>query len=121
MSTHYRRSPLVQGGIEIPCVLTVPIPGTVINQLLMERYKQLVETLHRTKERGNFGDIPAAKNTGEQDLALVAPKQKKKPKCPPESDKNQKDIQSYFAATPRQAMKKPEIKKLKSPNNITID
>ena len=42
-------------------------------------------------------------NTGEQDLAPVAPKQKKKPKCPPESDKNQIDIRSYFAATPRQA------------------
>ena len=45
-STHYRRSPLVQGGIEIPCVVTVSMPGTVINQLLMERYKQLVETLY---------------------------------------------------------------------------
>ena len=45
-STHYRRSPLVQSGIEIPCVVTVSMPGTVINQLLMERYKQLVETLH---------------------------------------------------------------------------
>ena len=31
-STHYRRSPLVQGGIEIPCVVTVSMPGTVINQ-----------------------------------------------------------------------------------------
>ena len=36
-STHYR-SPLVQGGIEIPCVVTVSMPGTVINQLLMGRY-----------------------------------------------------------------------------------
>ena len=45
-STHYRRSPLVQGGIEIPCVVTVSMPGTVIKQLLMERYKQLVETLY---------------------------------------------------------------------------
>ena len=58
---HYRRSPLVQGGIEIPCVVTVPVPGTVINQLLMERYKQLVETLYGTKERENFWDIPAAR------------------------------------------------------------
>ena len=51
----------------------------------------------------------------------MAPKQKKKPKCPPESDKNQKDIQSYFAAIPRQATKKPETKTPKSPNVITID
>ena len=45
-STHYRRSPLVRGCIEIPCVVTVPVSGTVINQLLMERYKQLVKTLY---------------------------------------------------------------------------
>ena len=45
-STHYRRPPLVQSGVEIPCVLTVSMPGTVINQLLMGRYKQLVETLY---------------------------------------------------------------------------
>ena len=51
----------------------------------------------------------------------MTPNQKKKPKCPPESDKNQKDIRSYFTATPCQATKKPETKKTKSPNVITID
>ena len=61
-------------------------------------------------------------NIGEQDLAPVAPNQKKKPMCPPESDKNQKDIQSYFAATtPHQATKNPETKKPKSSNVIIID
>ena len=121
-STHYRRSPLVQGGIEIPCVVTVFMPGTVINQLLMERYNQLVETLYtEPKEEEILGRFLQLVNTGEQDQAPVAPKQKKKPKCPPESDKNQKDIRSYFEATPRQATKKPETKKPKSPNVITID
>ena len=62
-STHYRRSPLVQGVIEIPCIVTVSMPGTLINQLLIERYKQLVETLtlHGTKGRGNFGETLAAR------------------------------------------------------------
>ena len=54
--------------------------------------------------------------TGEQDLAPVALRQKKKPKCSPENDKNQKDIQRYFGATPRQATKKPETKKGNSKN-----
>ena len=121
-SMHYRRSPLVQGRIEISCVVTVSMPGTVINQLLMERYKQLVETLYtEPKEEDILGTFLQLENTGEQDLGPVAPKQKKKPKSPPESDKNQKDIQSYFVATPRQATKKPETKKLKSLNVITID
>ena len=121
-SMHYRRSPLIQDGIEIPFVVTVSMPSTVSNQLLMERYKQLIETLYtEPKEEEILRTFLQLENTGEQDLALVAPKQKKKPKCPPESDKNQKDIQSYFAATPRQATKKPETKKPKSPNVITID
>ena len=99
--THYRRSPQVQGGRETPCVVTVSMHGTVINQLLMERYEQLVETLcTKPKEEEIFGTFLQLENAGEQDLAPVASKQKKKPKCTPEIDKNQKDIQSYCAATP---------------------
>ena len=36
-SDHYRRSPLVQAGMEITCKVTASIPGTCINLLLMER------------------------------------------------------------------------------------
>ena len=96
--------------------------GTVINQLLMERYKQLVETLYaEPTEDEILGTFLQLEYTGEQDLAPAAPKQKTKPKCPPESDTNQKDIRRYFAATPRQATKKPETKKPNSPNVITFD
>ena len=74
-STHYRRSPLVQSGIEIPCVVTVSMPGTVINQLLMERYNQLVETLcTEPKEEEILGIFLQLENNGEQDLIPVAPK-----------------------------------------------
>ena len=88
-SAHHRRSPVVQ----------------------------LVETLYtEPKKEEILGTLLQLENTGEQDLAPVAAKQKKEPKCPPENDQNKKDIRSYFAATPRQATKKPE-----SPNVITID
>ena len=71
------------------------MPGILIKQLLMERYKQLVETLYtEPKEEEILGTFLQLENTGEQDLALVAPRQKKKPKCPLKSDKNQKNIQS---------------------------
>ena len=97
------------------------MPGQVINQLLMERQKQLTATLYaEPKEEEILGAFLQLENTGKQDLAPVVPKQKKIPKCPRESDKNPKDIRSSFAATPRQAMKKPETKKPKSPNVITI-
>ena len=69
-STHYRRSPLVQGGIEIPCVVTVSMSGTVINQLLMERYKQLVGTFFtEPKEEEILRTFLQLENTGEPDPA----------------------------------------------------
>ena len=73
--THYRRSPPVQGSIEIPGVVPVSMPGTVTDQLLMGRYKQLVETLYmEPKEEEILGVFLQLENTGEQDLTLVAPK-----------------------------------------------
>ena len=41
-TTHYRRSPLVQGGFEIACKVSVKMPGTIKNHLLMDRYFELV-------------------------------------------------------------------------------
>ena len=41
-STNYRRSPLIQGSLEIPAKVTVTMPGTVKNHLLMEKYKEIV-------------------------------------------------------------------------------
>ena len=89
------------GGIEISCDVTVSTPGIVINQLLMERYKQLVETLYtEPKEEEILGTFLLLQNTAKQDLAPVAPKQENKSKCPAESYKNEKDIRSHFAAIP---------------------
>ena len=88
----------------------------------MERYKELVETLYtEPKEEEFFGIFLQLENTGEQDLAPVSPKQKKKPKYPPESDENQKNIRSYFAERPSQVKTKHGTKKPKNPNVITID
>ena len=53
--THYRRSPLVQGGIEIPCVVAASMPCTVINQLLMERYNWLKHSTRDQRKRKFWG------------------------------------------------------------------
>ena len=78
-STNYRRSPLVQGGIEIPCLITVTMPGTILNQLLMERFKQLVQEKYVEPKNeeilGSFLHIEAGKEG-----AVPVPKKKKK-KC----------------------------------------
>ena len=42
---HYRRSPLIQGGLEVPCLVTVTMPGSIINHLLIARYEKLLGEL----------------------------------------------------------------------------
>ena len=41
-SINYQRAPLIQGGLKIPAKITVTMPGTVKNHLLMEKYKEIV-------------------------------------------------------------------------------
>ena len=44
-NTRYRRSPLVQGGLEIPCIVTVTVNSS-FNELIWNRFKELVEELY---------------------------------------------------------------------------
>ena len=43
-STHYRRSPLVQGGLEIPCVVNAKLIGTKKNKEILAKYLEMVQT-----------------------------------------------------------------------------
>ena len=43
---HYRRSPLVQGGLEVPCEVTITMIGSVVNHLLLTRYESLLNKLY---------------------------------------------------------------------------
>ena len=45
-SNHYRRSPLVQGGLEIACRVIVKMRATKLNQRLSEHYMQLVAQIY---------------------------------------------------------------------------
>ena len=52
---HYRRSPLVQGGLEIPCKITVTISETVSNLLCMEKCRHCHWPLYWNKKWRNHG------------------------------------------------------------------
>ena len=43
---HCLLCPIVHGGMEVACKVTVKIPSTCVNILLMEKYKQLVQQLY---------------------------------------------------------------------------
>ena len=98
-SEHYRRSPLVQGGLEIPCKVSVTMPGTVNNLLVMEKYRQLVEELYSEPKNeeilGSFLHIDI-------DLRPVPAEKKVKSKKTIQANDNvtnvakQRDIRSFF-------------------------
>ena len=42
-STDYRQSPLVQGGLEIPCNVIIKMPSTLINKKIIEKFKVMLD------------------------------------------------------------------------------
>ena len=96
-SDHYIRSPLIQGGIGIPCKVTANISGTVINLLIMEKYIQLVQELYtEPKDEDILGSFLQADATGINAVVRVprdVPEPKKKKN---KSEVQTKDIQNFF-------------------------
>ena len=45
-STHYRRSPLVQGGLEIPCTVKVSMMPTKLSKKLVDQCRELGESFY---------------------------------------------------------------------------
>ena len=91
ISTNYRRSPLVQGGLEIPAKVTVTLPGTVKNHLLINKYKEIVtgNYVEPKKEEilGSFLALPAFKEKN-SNPRVTEKKVKRKPQS--------KDIRNMF-------------------------
>ena len=94
-SKHYRRSPLVQRGLEIPCKVSVTMPGTVSNLLVLEKYWQLVEDLYtEPKNEEIFGSFLHAIVTDQR--PPPAKKNTKIKKAVPSNVPEHKDIRSFF-------------------------
>ena len=53
---HFRQSPLIQGGLEIPVEATVRMEGCTKSIEAIERFKQLVEQHQKEPENGQFED-----------------------------------------------------------------
>ena len=92
---YYRRSPLVQGGLEIPCKITAKIPGTVINLLIMEKYIQLVQRFYTEPKDeeilGSYLQVEAAEIVVAAPRNLPVQKKKKQLDVP-----RTKDIRKFF-------------------------
>ena len=103
-TTDYRRSPLVQGGLEIACKVTVKMVATVKNHMLIERYLQLVKTLYaEPKNEVILGSFFARLDAPPKQIAknINDPFPKKTPKT-------NRDIRTMFAAKSTTLKKKTE-------------
>ena len=114
-SRHYRRSPLVQGGMEIACLVTVRIPATKKNTEIAELYIELVsERYTNPKEEEILGcfvtdieeeSVPFAIVQGENGKETT-PSTKvaslSKSRQPPRKKQKQLDIRSLFAGAANQ-------------------
>lgn len=56
VDSKYRRSPLVQGGLEIPVTVCIELDSTSKNVSVLERYKKLVNENYKEPNNGNFDD-----------------------------------------------------------------
>lgn len=92
-SKHYRRSPLVQGGIEIACLVIAKMPATLRNTKIAEKYLSLVkEKYTEPKEEEVLGTYVDEILVDDRD----SPKQKRKKKTTQKKSK-QHDIRQMFA------------------------
>ena len=73
-SEHYRRSLLVQGGMEIGCQPTASIPGTCINILILKKYQDIIEENYtEPKEEAILGSYLVPNNASEVDQEARVP------------------------------------------------
>ena len=117
VGNHYGRSPLVQGGLEIPCKITATIPGTVSNLLCMEKYKELVTNLYiEPKNEEVLGSFLRPRN----DVPLTTPTSPKKKKV--EKKKTYvmtRDIRDFFGQG-RRSQKHQRVTKKDNSNNVKV-
>ena len=117
-SSHYRRSPLIQGGLEIRCKVSATLPGTIKNHMLLDRYKELVNKLYcEPKNEVIIGDFLTSvpnenihlKQPQQQQLAQKKGNRKRKTNEEQPTSKN--DIRNYLNKSGTSNSKEQKTKK----------
>ena len=96
-ATHYRRSPLFQGGLEIPCLVKITMPGSIIGHLLLEEYEKMVLRVYcEPKDEIIMGKFIERVNCGIIEQNRNQPPVRKKKKIDRNPVPKSKDIRSFF-------------------------
>ena len=108
-STNYCVSPLVQGGLEIPCRVEIQMPLTLNNREIIDLYKNMIDFSYDSREKRLCGWIvPLTNEEVESILEASISSARKKNKLGKENPQQEKsDIRSFFyvpsilSSTPR--------------------
>ena len=97
-SQNHRKSPLVQGGLEISCKVTASITGKCTNLLIMEKYKQLVEDLYIEPAAEEIVGLFLDLIEKDHSITITIKPKKKKPKMKEKTTSCalQRDIRTFF-------------------------
>ena len=118
-SEHFRQSAVAHGGLEIPYKVSVTMPGTVSNLLVLRKYWQLVEDLYTEPKNGDIlGSFLHAIVTDQR--PPPAKRNTKIKKAVPSNVPEHRDVRSFFGnAATRQL--KSVTKNSKEVETIYID
>ena len=108
---HYRRSPLVQDGLEVPCDVTITMIGSVVNHLLLRKYETLLNEFYLEPQEEEIIGTFLTLNTNieiEEPRPRAAKKKERKKKT---------DSNSVVSRDIREMIRNPEKKK---ENKVTI-
>jgi hypothetical protein len=97
IGTEFRRSPLFQGGLEIPCIVTVSLAGNAKGNELMKKYEELVTDLYVEPE--NIVNLGSFLKEDEVDLSIQRSSQVKS-KGKQKAPKRTNDIRNLFNRGP---------------------
>ena len=108
-STNYCVSPLVQGGLEIPCRVEIQMPLTLNNREIIDLYKNMIDFSYDSREKDFVvGSILSTNEEVESILEACISSARKKNKLGKEYPQHEKsDIRSFFyvpsilSSTPR--------------------
>lgn len=111
-SNHYQHSPLTQGGLDIPGIVKVAMPWTLLNKKLLEIYEKTIKDIYVKPEEGAImwsfvfddivmGDEPGTMNRGNQS-------QKKKRKERTQEKLASRHIRTIFRPAAEKRSTKPE-------------
>ena len=97
-ATHYRKSPLFQGGLEIRCEVIVSMPGSIKGHMLLQRHQNMVDELYcQPKEEVIMASF-VEKNVGNIDPGRAKKRKTVKKAEKPKGCKDIRDVETTMMA-----------------------